>query len=318
MKFELRHIRAFLCLAEELHFNRAAERLHTSQPALSRTIRDLEDAVGARLLLRTTRCVGLTDAGKAFLTEIQPGLRHIERAVEAAQHADAGITGELRIAYMDFAINGKVPELIRAFRTTQPGIRLLLSFIPTFQQKQALLENRIDLGFLIGHFDNPNIKNQAFDEENYVTLLPSRHPLASAKTVRLTDLADEPFVLGTGENWSTYRDRLFKICHQAGFSPMIVQEASSSEGIFGLVAAGTGVSIYAECVRNLQRRGLVIRNLDDLTDTIPVFAAWNALSVSPSLSRFVAFLQSDWQTHGHPWVDWPALSAQKNQNHTPS
>ncbi|WP_119461888.1 LysR family transcriptional regulator [Rhodospirillaceae bacterium SYSU D60014] len=291
MRFDLRHLRAFCALSEELHFNRAAERLHIAQPALSRTIQALEESVGVVLLKRSTRSVELTAAGRAFLVQCRLGLGHLEHAVTVARRTADGETGELRIAYMDFAINGRVPELLRAFRETHPGIRLNLSFLATSHQKVALMEHKIDLGFLIGTLDNPRICNYPFDQEGYVALLPATHRLANVKDLRLADLAKEPFVLGNGENWSAYRDRLFVLCHQAGFFPEIVQEASSSEGIFGLVAAGTGVTVYASCARNIQRRGLVIRPLEDVRETIPVFAAWNATEASPGLVRFTEFLK---------------------------
>lgn len=300
MRFELRHVRAFLCLAEELHFNRAAERLFMTQPALSRTIQALEQAVGVPLLTRTTRSVALTDAGKAFLVEARLGLGHLSHATEVARHAAVGVTGELRVAYNDFAINGRLPELLRRFREAHPGIRLLLSFVATSRQRTALLEHKIDLGFLIGEFDNPLISNHSIDRQDYVALLPATHRLANARTVRLSDLAKEPFVLGADENWSAYRERLFVLCHKAGFFPDIVQEASSSEGIFGLVAAGTGVSVYSGCVRNLQRRGLVYRKLADVPEMIPIFAAWCRADPSPGLARFTTFLREHWKPVAEP------------------
>jgi DNA-binding transcriptional LysR family regulator len=291
MRFDLRHLRAFCTLAEELHFNRAAERLHLTQPALSRRIQALEEVVGTPLLKRTTRSVELTEAGRAFLVQCRLGLGHLEHAVTVARRTAEGETGELRIAYMDFAINGRVPELLRAFREAHPGIRLDLRFLATSHQRVALMEHKIDLGFLIGALDNPRICNFPFDQEAYVALLPATHRLANVKELRLADLANEPFVLGNGENWSAYRDRFFVLCHQAGFFPEIVEEASSSEGIFGLVAAGAGVTVYAGCARNIQRRGLVIRPLEDVRETIPVFAAWNTAEPSPGLVRFTTFLK---------------------------
>jgi DNA-binding transcriptional LysR family regulator len=298
MRFDLRHIRAFVALAEELHFGRAAERLHVAQPALSRTLRDLEQDVGVSLLRRTTRLVELTDAGKAFLAECRLAQGHLDRAVTTARRTAAGVIGELRVAYMDFAINGRLPELIRAFQRYHPEIRLELSYMPTSHQQTALLERRIDVGFMIGAFDHELVDSYAFDEDRYVALLPITHPRSNVQSLTLSDLAEEKFVLGNGENWTAFRNRLFGLCQARGFFPQIAQEASSSEGIFGLVAAGVGVSVYSSCVRNLQRRGIVIRSLDDVGSTLPVSAVWGREEHSASLQHFKAFLLNVWGHRG--------------------
>ncbi|PWV62263.1 LysR family transcriptional regulator [Plasticicumulans acidivorans] len=294
MRPDLRQIRFFIALAEELHFNRAAERLNVTQPALSRTLKELEAGIGVPLLQRTTRSVELTEAGSVFLAECRLALGHLERAVSLARRTAEGLSGELRIAYMDFAINGRLPELLRAFRSRHPGIRVELSFMPTTAQQAALLEHRIDLGFMIGLLDNGRFEHYAFEQQPYVALLPATHPLLDAPSTSLDALAREPFILGSGENWTAYRNRLFAICHRHGFYPDIVQEASSSEGIFGLVAGGIGVTVYAGCARNVLRRGVVVRALDDVHEHIPVCACWDAGGVSPSLQRFVQFMKSVW------------------------
>lgn len=296
MKYELRHVRALLCIADELNFSHAAKRMHTSQSALSRTIRDLESALDVQLVKRSTRRVELTEAGRAFLAEAKVGLGHIERAGNVAWHAAEGTVGELKIAYNDFAIIGKVPALIKKFRQTWPQVRLLLEFIPTSKQKEALLEEAIDLGFLIGPFDAPNVGTHLIDEDSYVALLPEEHRLAKAESLCLSDLAREPFVLGTSGNWRELRERLFTLCRQAGYFPVITQEASNSEGIFGLVAAGMGVSVYSSCVRNIERKGVVVRPLDDVVERIPICAAWIRGLQSPALGTFVQFIQNDWES----------------------
>lgn len=294
MRFDLRHIRCFVLLAEELHFSRAAQRAHMTQPAMSRLIRDLEADVGVPLFARTTRAVELTVAGKAFLAEGREALSRLERAVTMARRTASGEVGVLRVGYMDFAINGRLPEFLRAFSRIRPEIRLELSFIPTLHQQEALLAERIDVGFMIGRFEEPSMESFAFDDDRYVALLPITHPLSNVRALRLSDLAEEPFVLGSGQNWGAFRNAFFSICHRAGFTPRIAQEASSSEGIFGLVAAGAGVSVYASCVRNLQRRGIVIRDLDDVADKLVTCAAWAKPVRAPAVEVFTGFLQHVW------------------------
>lgn len=296
VRFDLRHVRCFLLLAEELHFSRAAQRACMTQPAMSRLIRELEQDVGVPLLTRTTRSVELTEAGKAFLADGKAALERLDRAVATARRTATGEAGVLRIGYMDFAINGRLPEFLNAFSRYRPAIRLELTFLPTLKQQEALLADRIDIGFMIGPFEQPGTQSYTFDDNRYVVLLPVTHPLSNARRLRLSDLAEQPFVLGSGENWGAFRNAFFSICHRAGFTPRLAQEPSSSEGIFGLVAAGAGVSVYASCVRNLQRRGVVIRDLDDVPDKLVTCAAWTTPMRSPTVSVFTDFLLRVWGT----------------------
>ena len=299
-RLESRHVAGCIALAEELHFGRAALRVNMTQPGLSRAVGELEARVGVALFRRTTRLVELTDAGHAFLAECRIALDHLDRAVAVARRTAAGEAGTLRIAYMDFAINGRLPELVRAFRQSRPQIRLELSHLPTQRQREALLSDHIDVGFTLRGIENEVIDSYVFDTESYVALLPTTHRLSNARAFTLGALAGEPFVLGSGDSWGAYRDSFFAICHRCGFHPEVVQEASSSDGIFGLVASGVGVSAYASCVRNMQRRGIVIRPFDDVPDPIPVSAIWLKPVRSASVAAFVEFLHRVWGTARHP------------------
>ena len=286
LKFDLRQARAFAFVADELHFGRAAARLFMSQPALSRSIRQLEEAVGVPLLERSTRRVRLTPAGDAFAVECRVALGHLGRAVNAAQQAAQGREGRLRVGYMDFAINGRLPRVLQAFRDRHPRVDIDLQYLPTALQHAALLEGRLDIAFGIGQFDSPAVVNLLVEQEDFVALLPETHRLARSATVRLGDLATEPFVVGNEASYSSFRTRLFSLCHAAGFFPRIVQQASNTSGILGMVAAGVGVSIFGGSARNLQRVGVVIRPLAGVQETIPTFAAWVADHPSPVLRRF--------------------------------
>ena len=285
-RFDLRQVRAFLSVANELHFGRAAGALFTTQPALSRTIRNLEEAVGAALFERTTRRVRLTAAGEAFAAECRLALGHLDLAAHAARNAAEGREGHLRVAYMDFAINGRLPAILQSFRTAWPGVAITLEYMPTAAQQMALLEGRVDIGFMIGSFRAQKATSVLVDEQDYVALLPEGHALASRESLRLADLSGEPFVMGSNETFSAFRALLFDRCHAARFFPNIVQEASNTGGIFGLVAAGAGVSVYAGCARNVNRTGVVVRPLVDITEPIPIHAARLTDHASAALQRF--------------------------------
>lgn len=291
MSLDLRHLRAFVALGKELHFGRAAEALHMSQPALSKAIQHLEAEIGVNLLLRTTRRVELTEAGKTFLAETDSFEEQIERAIVSARHVARGIRGELRIAYTDFAINGRLPHVLRDFAGAHPDIRLNLIFMPTTTQHMALLQQTIDIGFMIGAFEHKAAHSLTFNEDDYVALLPASHPLCAHPSLTLAELADEKFVMGTGDNWSAFRALLFAECRHRGFFPDIVLEASNSEGIFGLVVAGVGITIYSSCVGNLPRNGVEVRPLSDVTTKLPVTAVWDRANKSQPLNTFLKFLR---------------------------
>ncbi|MFM9982053.1 MAG: LysR family transcriptional regulator [Burkholderiales bacterium] len=289
-KFDLRQARAFVLVAEELHFGRAAARLFMTQPALSRSIRSLEEAVGTVLFERSTRRVRLTAAGDAFAAECRLALGHLERASAAAMNAAEGREGRLRVGYMDFAINGRLPGILKAFSAKYPHVLVDLEYIPTALQHTALLQGRIDIGFVIGEFRAPRILNLHVDSDDFVALLPEGHRLAGRPSLRLADLADEPFVLGSEDTFSSFRQLLLPLCLNAGFYPRIVQQASNTSGIFGMVAAGVGVTLYAGCARNFRRSGVVVKALADVREKIPTYAACLADNPSEVLGRFRAFV----------------------------
>lgn len=293
VRFDLRHIRDFVVVAEERHFHAAAERLHITQPALSRTIRWLEDAVGTPLLTRTTRRVQLTEAGRVFLHECNLALCHIDRALEAARSAAQGRLGYLRIAYMDFAMNSLMPGIIDRFRREYPSIKLDMVYMPSSEQEAAILESTVDIGFLIGPFVAKGVSHILLNKEKMVVLLPTQHPLTKKKSIALKDLATERFVLGSATSWAKFRTHFFSIFHHAGISPIIAQEASSSDGIFGLVAANIGIAIYSECVRNIRREGLVIRPLSDKIPPLETIVCWRSDDSTPTKQTFVEFLSKN-------------------------
>ncbi|WFU44650.1 LysR family transcriptional regulator [Bradyrhizobium sp. CB82] len=297
---ELRHLRAFAAIGKELHFGRAADSLRIAQPALTKTIQQIEAEVGTPLLTRSTRRVELTEAGKAFLTEISGIPTQIEQAVARARKAARGLQGELRVAYTDFAINGRLPEFLRDFNLAHPDISLDLVFMPTIHQHVAILQQTIDIGFLYGEFQHQATKSLTFDENEYVVVLPSGHPLASKESLALSELKDQKFVFGTGDSWVVFRNQVFAECRAKGYFPDISLEATNSDGIFGLVIAGAGVAIYSSCIGNLPRHGVAVRKLSDLSTRLPISAVWSRGNRSAVLDTFVRFLERSVIENGLP------------------
>lgn len=289
MRFDTHYIRAFQMVAEELHFRRAAERLHLTQPALSRIINALEDQVGVALLERTTRSVELTEAGRYFLEESRLALQHLHNAVQMARNAAEGGLGQVRVAYMDFAINGELPRILKECKKYFPGIKIELSYMPTRDQRSAIVDGEVDIAFMIGPFVAQNIDSLVVEKQRLVVLLSEFHPLVQKESLDLTDIVDEPFVLGAPQGWQTFRDRVFDLFHRYGATPRIAQEAATSDGIFGLVAANVGITLYTDCIRNIRRKGLTYRYLSE-NHIVQTIAAWNRGRTKPSTQKLIELI----------------------------
>lgn len=290
--FDIRQVRAFLAVADSLHFKRASEALCITQPALSRLIKSLEESIGAELFSRTTRQVELTTSGRLFMEECQLALVHLERGAKLAQQAAKGDIGHLSIAYNDFSINGVLPSILDRFKANYPGISVDLVYMPSHQQHKALLDHEIDVGFLIGPLEVPGIKTFLAAVEEIVVILPRRHHLADRSRISMKDLKEERFILGTESGWREFRQYIFDTCLQAGYTPQVVQEASTSSGIFGLVAANMGISLYSECIKNFQREDITIVPLDRDGFTVETIAAWSQSYINPSFQIFLDLLES--------------------------
>lgn len=290
---ELRHLRCFVAVAEELSFRRAAERLSVAQPALSRTIRDLESLLGFSLLARTTRRTELTAAGEVFLVEARLTVAHAGKAVAFAAEAARGNRGYLTVAYTFNSISGLVPEIVTRFRARHPDVIVHLQEMYTDQQVVALSEHRIDVGFAMPALLRPAFRHLMIMKEPFVVAVPEHHPLAGHTEIELSELRDEPFVMGSWERWRHYREMVNEICiTQAGFVPSVVQEEADTQTIFGLIAAGVGVSLLPNCVRNYHRRGLVIRPLREELPLIETVAAWHADNVTPISRNFIEIVRN--------------------------
>jgi len=209
--------------------------------------------------------------------------------ISDARRAAAGETGRLSVGYMDFAINGTLPTILSRFRREAAGIAVALAYAPTNTQRRAILDGAFDIGFLIGPFDGDGIETRVVDTAPLTALLPRGHRLARHKTVPLEALAEENWVMGAPEPWQAFRAIVMDRCAAQGFSPRIVQEASNSDGILGLVAAGVGVSLYTGAARNVRREGVIVRNVEDPLP-IETVATWRSDNANPALLRFVAAL----------------------------
>jgi DNA-binding transcriptional LysR family regulator len=284
---ELRHLRYFVVVAEELHFRRAAERLHMSQPPLSQQIRALEEEVGATLLSRNQRKVELTAAGAEFFVRAREILDAVEDAARQARRVQRGEVGRLAVGFVGSAMYSFVPELLRQFRSHAPDITMRLHELGTSEQLRQLEDGRLDVGFVRVPRTRPELTFETLIEEPFVAALPDAHPLATHPLIRLTDLEGEGLVLLTRAGAPGLREALADAIDKLGGEERIVQEAAEMQTVVGLVAAGVGVSLVPESVRALARAGVTYRPLDGYAPKVRLAMAWRAADDSPVLAAFL-------------------------------
>lgn len=292
---ELRHLRYFQAVAEELSFTRAARRLHIGQPPLSLQIKALETELGLRLFERTKRRVALTAAGERFLISTRQILAEAEHAIEDARRAARGETGELRIGFtssLPFA--SLLPEVIRAYHDAVPKVTLTLVEMFTADQIDALLAGRLEIGFLrhTGQGAPPELTLRQIRRDPLRLAIHSRHRLARARSVSFSQLREESFITYPESAGTGLRLPLRQLALSAGFEPRVVQEASEAATQIGLVAAGLGVTVIPsplECIRVPGVRYLPLR---DAGAYVSLAVATRREPPSPLLAGFLATLTS--------------------------
>lgn len=292
MRFGLRHIRYCIAVAETLHFRRAAEQLGISQPALSRAIQHLEREVGVTLFDRRNKRVSVTEAGVVFVDGCFKALHMIEQTVDKTHRTDAGEIGRLKIGYTDLAIDGKLPTLLSEFRNLHPDIVLHPCHAVTNSQLRQLEAGDLDIGFATGPINRPDMESCLVQKDALLCVVPRNHILAKRSSIMLEDLATEPFVLGTAQDWEHYYSYLFPLCRQAGFVPNVVQEAFNSAGILGLVACGVGVTVLTESVLASTHANLVTLPLDNVTEQLTTVAVWHKEKQAGPKNLFIDFIRS--------------------------
>lgn len=291
---ELRHLRYFVAVAEDLHFGRAAARLHIAQPPLSRQIRDLERELGAELFARVKGRVSLTHAGRAFLVEARRTLAQAERARATAQRAARGEVGRLRVGFVEAATySGVLADVLGLFRARHPDVGLELFELSSLQQTEALREGRVEVGVLHSlPYDAAEwLGVERLTDDPMIVALPSGHRLARRPTLPLAALAAEPLLLLRRPDGPGLHDRIIAACQAAGFSPAVAQQAGQLQTLVGLVAAGAGVTFVPGSLEALRRPGVVYRRVAGLGLDMGLWAVWRLAEESPVAARFLDALR---------------------------
>lgn len=307
MDIELRHLRSFVVVAEELHFGRAAERLHISQPPLSQQIRRLEREIGTPLFERT-RPIRLTGAGTAFLEEARRALEHVNRAVDLSQRAGRGEFGWLSVGATSWAQAAIVPALVRRLREQAPGIRLALSTSAPTEQMEALLQERLDIAFSAFApwlMASSAVQVEPLIEEPMVALVAHDDPLAKQSRVSLEELMSRTFLTLSDAVTPGLINQQMTALHERGLTPSQVQAVHHPQTLLSLVAAGAGVSLHMASYRNLRRDVAFIPLAGD-PPTAKLLMAWRRGDPGPLLAvlldaaRAVARLSEYRRPHDAP------------------
>lgn len=258
---ELRHLRYFVCVAEEQNIGRAALRLHISQPPLTRQIQALEAQLGAQLLRRSSRGVELTDAGRVLYDDARNILAMADRATERAHKAAQGLLGRVDVSIFGSGIFGVIPQLLRSFRESYPEVSIVLHSMAKDEQLDALRHRRITLAFNRLMRPTEGLVCETLLTEPLYVVLPSGHRLAARTAVMLQELDGEPLVLFPTGSRPSFIDRVHDMCRDSGFSPLVAQEVGDVVHAVALVATGFGACILPHSATSIAMPGLVFRPL---------------------------------------------------------
>jgi DNA-binding transcriptional LysR family regulator len=258
---ELRHLRYFVAVAEELHFGRAALRLHLAQPPLSQQIRKLEEILGYPLFLRTSRAVKLTSAGEVFLERARRTLRNVQEDMDEARSVGRGEEGFLRVGFIGSAMLTPLPAMLGRYRRLYPKVNLQLHESHTSAVVQKLLKGELDAGFLRDGGRASGLEIEPLFSEPFIAVLPKKHPLAKHKTISAKELRDEPFVFFSPSAGTLAYEKPVSLCEEYGFRPHVVQEAPQWLTIMRLVGAGLGVTIAPACVKQVAAQNVACLGL---------------------------------------------------------
>ena len=283
-------LRAFVAVAEERHFSRAAERLHISQPPLSQRIAGLERKLGVPLFRRGRGGVWLTAAGQALLPQAHAVLEQLARAEELARRAGRGDSGQLSIGFAgSMPFSELLPRLLRDFRQAWPDVSLQLREQSSSEQVRQLLEHGLDIGFLrpTRHEAEQALHTRVLQREPLFVAVHSEHALAALPSLALRSLRDQPFILYSSQFGAGLREQILAMCLRAGFTPKVVQDVHEMPTLISLVSAGIGVGLVTASMQRASVPNVRYVALSDAGATSDIVLAWRRGDDSPVLRNFL-------------------------------
>lgn len=289
-QMDLRHLRVFVAVAEELHFGRAAERLHLSQPPVSLAIKELEEELGLRLFERTSRRIELTEGGAVVLRDARATLNRLEVLKENAQRVSSGSAGSLSIGTTTLPMFSYLPDVLRRFNHDFPDVQLSIVESTSDEILTGLERGTYDIGHLFTMpVSVPGLTYQPIGRYDLILALPSGHPAAALERVPLETLAREKFLVFERQFGPISFDSVVELCMRHGFSPRLFT-ARLMPTIISLVSANIGVALVPDCFRLLQRDGVVYRPIAGKTSVVEAGAAWRSEDDSPVVASFLQYL----------------------------
>jgi DNA-binding transcriptional LysR family regulator len=286
-EIELRHLRYFVAVAEELHFSRAARRLHIAQPPLSQQIRKLEQYIGHSLFSRNSRTVMLTGAGETLLERARYLLKRLEEDFETVRRVGRGEMGSLTVGFIGSAMLTALPALLGSYRRKYPQVELRLREMTTSRLIDAVRQGAVDIAFLRDAGPTEGLSVETVLAERFVVALPEKHPLTKRDKFTLAALRREPLVLFPRELGPRAWDKTMELCESAGFRPKIVQEAPEWLTVLRLVSSGLGFSITPACVATIKAPGAVCRELAHCPISTDIELAHRNDHLNPIIDAFL-------------------------------
>ena len=294
---ELRHLRYFIAVAETLNFNRAAERLHISQPPLSRQIQQLEEELGVPLFERGVRPLALTEPGRFFYAHARELLaRSVE--LKSMTRRIGQMERSLSVGFVASTLYDILPRLIRRFRREHPEVEITLHEMTTMEQIAALKEGRIDVGFGRIRYEDPSVRRIVLRDARLMAALRVDHPLAQQQPLTLGDLLDETLILYPQAPRPRFADQVLAAFHDRGMTPEKITEVRELQVALGLGAAGEGITLVPECLHSLQRQDVVYCPLNEQALVSPIILSTRLLDESPDIRTLLAMVYEQYQGEG--------------------
>jgi DNA-binding transcriptional LysR family regulator len=285
---ELRHLRYFVVLAEELHFGRAARRLNITQPPLSFNIQKLEEHLGLRLFVRDSRRVSLTPAGEAFLAEARRVLSQAGHAEETARAVANGQMGRLQLGFTTSLLYRGMPEILRSFEARFPAIDYDLIDMPVTEQVEALMQARIHAAFAPALNLPRGLAGVRLADDNYAVCVPESHWAAHRQRIRLSALSNETYVLFTRDITPSGHEQVLSMCVHAGFHPKVRYYVRQWLAALSMVSKGFGIALVPASLQQAAPDNVRFVALDDPRRLMPAYLLWHPEKVSPSLDKLIA------------------------------
>lgn len=284
---ELRHIRYFLAVAEDLHFRKAAERLYISQPGLSRQIKEMEEGIGIQLFERTNKKVSLTKAGVFLQKEFQEYFKGLEHTIQHARLLHDGLLGKLKLGYVGSAIQEVIPELLLAFRKKHEKVLFNLQEMDNQEQIKGLLSYDIDFGFMRTERVPRGLKTYPVLQECFCLVLPSDHPINADNFKNMAQLKDESFILFDPKYSSSYYEKVMQIFDDNGYTPIVTHNTIHASSIYKLVEHHFGISIVPKSLQFENLKGVKFIELNNIPQRTTLYAVWNESNRNPIINDFL-------------------------------